>query len=148
MKKLPVAIAGGVMLALTACTPADEAESSPTTSTTTSFQAPPQHIETRTSESTPATTAPAIDFDSDEFNGSVLESVFADEGIYLPEGAALEYAKVVCQGMEDDLDLAQMVMIGATHGPVSDIMDNAYMVGASVGALCPEYSSVVDNYEW
>ena len=47
-----------------------------------------------------------------------------------------------------DLVLAQMVMIGATHGPVSDIMDNAYMVGASVGALCPEYSSVVDNYEW
>lgn len=145
MKKTILALPLAVLLAAGACS-LPEAPSSETPTQSIQQKSSRDYVLESTT-ATPTTSAtPEVDFESDEFNELVLSSVFADEGIFLPEGVALEYAQVVCGGLEDGLDLTEIVSIGSTYGPVSDLMDNAFMVGASVGTVCPEYSYILDNY--
>lgn len=128
---LPVAV-----LALSAC---ESASTVPATSTD------------RVIESTTVTpVAPAVEPTKVEPNVStgdqvdiVMQAVAADEGIHMPDGMAGEYATIICEGLDDGLSLTTLVRIGVDALPRWDSGQHAFLIGASIGAKCPEYAHVV-----
>ena len=74
---------------------------------------------------------------------AVLQSVAADEGIHMPDGMAGEYATIICEGLDDGLSLTTLVRIGVDALPRWDSGQHAFLIGASIGAKCPEYAHVV-----
>ena len=80
---------------------------------------------------------PVID---DNPTGTVISTVAADEGISIAPGMASEYAAIICEGFDDDLSLVTMVQIAASALPRFTEKQHAFLIGASVGALCPEFS--------
>lgn len=89
------------------------------------------------------TVAPAVEPISDgDLVGHVVSTVASDEGITIGPSMAGEYAVIVCQGFEDGLSPLVMVRIGVQEMPRFSEEEHAFLVGASVGALCPEFSFV------
>lgn len=74
---------------------------------------------------------------------AVLQSVAASEGIDMPDGMASEYADIICEGLDDGLSPMALVRIAADELPVWDADQHAFLVGASIGAKCPEFSYLV-----
>ena len=74
---------------------------------------------------------------------AVLQSVAASEGIDMPDGMASEYADIICQGLEDGLSPMALVRIAANELPQWDDGQHSFLVGASIGAKCPEYEYLV-----
>lgn len=74
-----------------------------------------------------------------------MKNTLADEGIHLPESMYYEYAQVVCEGIADGVDPMDAAYIGADALPSWSLMDHVMMVGASIGALCPEQSYRIDG---
>ena len=73
----------------------------------------------------------------------VMQAVAADEGIHMPDGMAGEYATIICEGLDDGLSLTTLVLIGVDALPRWDSGQHAFLIGASIGAKCPEYAHVV-----
>lgn len=73
----------------------------------------------------------------------VMQAVAADEGIHMPDGMAGEYATIICEGLDDGLSLTTLVRIGVDALPRWDSGQHAFLIGASIGAKCPEYAHVV-----
>ena len=119
---LPVAV-----LALSAC---ESASSAPVSSGD------------RVLEST--TVAPAADpYTSTDRTDAILQSVAAGEGIDFPDGMASQYADIICQGLDDGLSPLALVRIAASELPQWDAGQHSFLVGASIGAKCPEFSYLV-----
>ena len=78
----------------------------------------------------------------DERIDMVLQSVAADEGIHMPDGMAGEYATIICNGLDDGLSFTMLVRIGVDALPRWDERQHAFLIGASVGAKCPEYAGL------
>ena len=74
---------------------------------------------------------------------AVLQSVAAGEGIHMPDGMAGEYADIICEGLDDGLSLTTLIRIGVDALPRWDSGQHAFLIGASIGAKCPEYAYVV-----
>ena len=74
---------------------------------------------------------------------AVLQSVAAGEGIDMPDGMASEYADIICEGLSDGLSPMALVRIAADELPVWDASQHSFLVGASIGAKCPEFSYLV-----
>lgn len=74
----------------------------------------------------------------------ILQSVAAGEGIDMPDGMAGEYANIICEGLDDGLSPWALVRIGVTELPMWDAGQHAFLVGASVGAACPEYADLIE----
>ena len=128
---LPIAL-----LALSACGPTPES-------------ADPSSVADRVLESTtvaepavvPSKVDPYIPVDSTDM---ILQSVAAGEGIDMPDGMASEYADIICEGLDDGLSPWALVRIGVTELPMWDAGQHAFLVGASVGAACPEYADLIE----
>ena len=73
----------------------------------------------------------------------VMRSVAADEGITLPRGMGSEYADIICTAFDDGLSFPLVVMIAAGELDQWTPEQHAFLVGASVGASCPEWAGVV-----
>lgn len=126
MKRI-LAIAAPALLLLAACDGDLTQNSQTTTVTSTTRQAAPP--------AKPAMT-------EDERTDMILQSVAADEGIHMPDGMAGEYATIVCDGLDDGLSFTMMIRIGADALPRWDEGQHAFLIGASVGAKCPEYAGL------
>ncbi|GLB62706.1 hypothetical protein NCCP2495_05840 [Dietzia sp. NCCP-2495] len=74
---------------------------------------------------------------------AVLQSVAAGEGIDMPDGMASQYADIICQGLDDGLSPMALVRIAANELTQWDDDQHAFLVGASIGAKCPEFSYLV-----
>lgn len=92
------------------------------------------------------TTAPVEPVVDENPTGTVISTVAADEGISIAPGMASEYAAIICEGFDDDLSLVTMVRIGASALPRFTEQQHAYLIGASVGALCPEFSYRIEGF--
>jgi|SRR5690625_1596009 len=68
-----------------------------------------------------------------------MRMTLAEEGIVLPDGMYLEYARVACDGIGEGLDPLVVARIASAELPQWDVVEHAMIVGASVGALCPEF---------
>lgn len=104
----------------------------------------------RVIESTTATSvAPAVEPSKVEpyvpvdRTDAVLQSVAASEGIDMPDGMASEYADIICEGLDDGLSPLALVRIAASELTQWDDDQHAFLVGASIGAKCPEFSYLV-----
>ena len=73
----------------------------------------------------------------------VVRSVAADEGIILPAGMGSQYADIVCTAFDDGLSFPVVVMIAADELDHWTPEQHAFLVGASVGASCPEWAGVI-----
>ena len=73
----------------------------------------------------------------------VIREVAADEGIILPAGMGSQYADIVCTGFDDGLSFPLVVTIAADELDHWTIEQHAFLIGASIGAKCPEYAHVV-----
>lgn len=91
---------------------------------------------------TVAPASPAVESPADRTD-AVLQSVAADEGIHMPDGMAGEYATIICEGLDDGLSLTMLVRIGVDALPRWDSGQHSFLIGASIGAKCPEYAHVV-----
>lgn len=74
---------------------------------------------------------------------AVLQSVAAGEGIDMPDGMASQYADIICQGLDDGLSPWALVRIAASELPQWDEGQHSFLVGASIGAKCSEFSYLV-----
>lgn len=73
---------------------------------------------------------------------AAMESALAGEGIEVPfDGFVERYADIVCTGFGDGLPFLTLVRIGVEEMPRFAADEHAFLVGASVGAFCPEFSS-------
>lgn len=77
--------------------------------------------------------------------GGIMETVLLREGINLPPGLADEYADAVCTDLEDGVDPMNIAFTAHKHLAMYDIIEHAKMVGASVGAFCPEYGYMIEQ---
>lgn len=91
---------------------------------------------------TVAPVSPAVDSPADRTD-AVLQAVAADEGIHMPDGMASDYADVICEGLDDGLSPMALVRIAANELTQWDSGQHAFLVGASIGAKCPEFSYLV-----
>lgn len=73
----------------------------------------------------------------------VIREVAADEGIILPAGMGSQYADIVCTGFDDGLSFPLVVTIAADELDHWTLEQHAFLIGASIGAKCPEYAYVV-----
>lgn len=107
---------------------------------TTTFSAADRVIESTTS----APIAPIGEpITADQRAGKLISQVAADEGITIDQHLAARYAELVCEGFDDDLTFTH-VMIAATNGiPRFSDREHAYLIGASIGAMCPEHAASV-----
>lgn len=93
------------------------------------------------------TTAPVVEPVVEENpTGTVISTVAADEGISIAPGMAGEYAAIICEGFVDGLSLVTMVHIGASALPRFTEEQHAFLIGASVGTLCPEFSYRIGGF--
>lgn len=98
----------------------------------------------RVVESTTAPVPTPVDPVSDEeFAGSIISIVAEDEGIQIPASMAGEYATIICEGFADGLSPLVMVRIGVEELPRWSSDEHSFLMGASVGALCPEFASKI-----
>ena len=123
----------------------------PATVTVTSTAAPAPVTTTATAASSATGYNSVYDTDSDytfsmsdtftaeEIDEMVL-AAFAANDIDLPDGLGYDYASATCEGFADGLDSYEMAMIGADSFPAFDYLEHSYMIGVSIGVLCPEYS--------
>lgn len=88
----------------------------------------------------PSKVDPYIPVDSTDM---ILQSVAAGEGIDMPDGMAGEYADIICEGLDDGLSPMALVRIAAAELPQWDSGQHSFLVGASIGAKCPEFSYLV-----
>ena len=88
----------------------------------------------------PSKVEPYIPVDSTDM---ILQSVAAGEGIDMPDGMASEYADIICEGLDDGLSPLALVRIAANELTQWDDDQHAFLVGASIGAKCPEFSYLV-----
>ena len=131
MKRI-LAIAAPALLLLSACD-GDLTQNSQTTT---------EHAVTSTSTTRQAAPPAKPAMTEDERTDMILQSVAADEGIHMPDGMAGEYATIICDGLDDGLSLTMLVRIGVDALPRWDAEQHAFLIGASVGAKCPEYSGM------
>ena len=73
----------------------------------------------------------------------VIREVAADEGIILPAGMGSQYADIVCTAFDDGLPFPLVVAIAADELDHWTPEQHAFLVGASVGASCPEWAGVI-----
>lgn len=124
---LPVAL-----LALSAC---ESASTAPATSADRVLES-----------TTVAPVSPAADpYTPTDSTDAVLQSIAADQGINMPDGMASEYADIICEGLDDGLSPMALVRIAASELPQWDDGQHAFLVGASIGAKCSEYSYLVEG---
>ena len=88
----------------------------------------------------PSKVEPYVPVDSTDM---ILQSVAASEGIDMPDGMASQYADIICQGLDDGLSPMALVRIAASELTQWDDDQHAFLVGASIGAKCPEFSYLV-----
>ena len=133
MKRI-IAIAAPALLLLAACDGDLEQNSQATT----------EHAVTSTSTSTTRQAAPPAKpaMTEDERIDMILQAVAADEGIHMTDGMAVEYATIICEGLDDGLSLTMLVRIGVDALPLWDAGQHSFLIGASVGAKCPEHSGM------
>ena len=131
MKRI-LAIAAPALLLLAACD-GDLTQNSQTTT---------EHTVTSTSTTRQSAPPAKPAMTEDERIDMVLQSVAADEGIHMPDGMAGEYADIICNGLDDGLSLTMLVRIGVDALPRWDAGQHAFLIGASVGAKCPEYAGL------
>lgn len=135
MKRI-LAIAAPALLLLSACD-----------GDLTQNQAATEHTVTSTSTTRQAAPPAKPAMTEDERIDMVLQSVAADEGIHMPDGMAGEYADIICEGLDDGLSLTMLVRIGVDALPRWDAGQHAFLIGASVGAKCPEHSGMFGRGE-
>ena len=135
MKRI-LAIAAPALLLLTACD-----------GDLTQNQATTEHTVTSTSTTRQAAPPAKPAMTEDERIDMVLQSVAADEGIHMPDGMAGEYATIICNGLDDGLSLTMLVRIGVDALPLWDAGQHAFLIGASIGAKCPEHSGMFGRGE-
>lgn len=73
----------------------------------------------------------------------VIREVAADEGIILPADMGSQYADIVCTAFDDGLSFPLVVTIAADELDHWTPEQHAFLIGASIGAKCPEYAHVV-----
>ena len=135
MKRI-LAIAAPALLLLTACD-----------GDLTQNQATTEHTVTSTSTTRQVAPPAKPAMTEDERIDMVLQSVAADEGIHMPDGMAGEYADIICDGLDDGLSFTMLVRIGVDALPRWDAEQHAFLIGASVGAKCPEHSGMFGRGE-
>lgn len=145
-----IAALAAIAIPLAACAPADDIKASDMTTTATSstWTQPPADERMIQDPYDPPqqpskTVEPLI---SEEIIAEIaMESTLADKGIDLGPGVAAEYAKIVCEGMEEGVDPMMIALLGQNGFPEYTVEEHAMMVGASVGSHCPELGYIIDQ---
>lgn len=107
---------------------------------TTTFSAADRVIESTTS----APIAPIGEpITADQRAGKLISQVAADEGIIIDQHMAAKYAEIVCEGFDDDMPFSHMVIATTAGLPRFSDREHAYLIGASIGAMCPEHAASV-----
>lgn len=82
----------------------------------------------------------------EEYADLVFRTAALDAGITVPIGKGLPYASAACGNFDEGATLEQNVY--AAYEAFSDtnltLEDHAYLIGVSIGLLCPEYESLVE----
>lgn len=140
MKKIAAALAASA-LALAGCAAEGEAPTEtayPITSATPPHTVQPaQPYFTTGPMPEPETSGPS--------DAETMEAVLLSEGINLPPGVASEYASAVCADLGDGVGPFNIAMTAHKYLPMYDITQHGMMVGASVGAFCPEYGYIINQ---
>lgn len=124
-------------VALAACGPADVQVDGTAVPTT-------RHIESTTVAPPPVEPARIDPYVTPvDVVDEVIREVAADEGIILPAGMGSQYADIVCTGFDDGLSFPLVVTIAADELDHWTLEQHAFLIGASIGAKCPEFSSLV-----
>lgn len=90
-----------------------------------------------------STVAPAKPMSGKDLTGMAISNVAADEGIQISPSMASDYADIVCEGLDDGLHPLIVASIGAEEIPRYSSEDHGFLVGASIGANCPEHLSLL-----
>lgn len=74
----------------------------------------------------------------------VMISVAEEEGIRLEPGEGYAYASASCKSIDQGISIMNVIEGAAQALPEWGLTfeDHAYLVGASIGSLCPEYSDL------
>lgn len=149
-KRALLVVPAVALLALSACGEQSEFGPAPTTETVTSevttsvTPAPSLEAEDRVvppePEAEPAVIEPVESEDDFDLTDMVMQSVMANEGVYLEDGFGGEYARLTCEALDDGLTPMDAMFISMDSLPGYTMDEHAMLVGASIGAECPQHS--------
>lgn len=81
----------------------------------------------------------------EEYVDLIIRTAALDAGITVPIGAGLDYALAACSNFDDGATVEENVY--AAYEAFSDtnltLEDHAYLIGVSIGAVCPEYETLI-----
>lgn len=78
--------------------------------------------------------------------GAKIAEVVYPEGVKMTFDQLYDYSEAVCQGMDDGLDPLWMARTSAQEIPRYSLSQHSTVVGASIGANCPEYLDDLARY--
>lgn len=136
MSKKILAALGSLVVAGAALTACSSDGDTGTTSSTSSSSA-------TTSSSSYSQSGPV--YSSDDRLDEAMIRVAGNEGIYLPEGMGTDYAYDTCELFDKGYSLEMVVITAYDQLDFMglDFEDHAFLIGASIGGLCPEYEYLV-----
>lgn len=140
MKKTIVAASAACLLALSACAPGLPVEEADTETTFTT--ASPQISEDRVVSAPVTSSAPILT--DEEISELAFLLTLDEQGVDLPRDVAIRAAETTCLFMEQGGDVDQLFLEMALN-PSEQVLpeipneDLPYVMGAAVGAYCPEH---------
>lgn len=75
--------------------------------------------------------------------GFLLSEAFSYIDVEMTPEMSYRYATVTCQGLDDGLSPDLMSTIAADNFAAYDVYEHSYMLGASVGLMCPEHGDKI-----
>lgn len=119
-------------------------ESQPLPGTSSTKMLPPSQSTTATPAAPVTSSIP--DRFSDEVVGAAMGAVIESEGIPLPQSMHLEYARISCKAIGEGINPIAVASAAHDGMPQYSLMDHATLVGASVGAMCPQHSDKIGAF--
>ena len=75
--------------------------------------------------------------------GETLSTLAGRLDITISPSMAEEYAAIMCDGLDDGISTSNLVRIGMKSLPRYDRGEHSFLIGSSIGALCPEHAGAI-----
>lgn len=92
---------------------------------------------------TTTATTPAAAANSGGTVGETLSTLAGRLDITISPSMAEEYAAIMCDGLDDGISTSNLVRIGMKSLPRYDRGEHSFLIGSSIGALCPEHAGAI-----
>lgn len=92
---------------------------------------------------TTTATTPAAAASGDGTVGETLSTLAGRLDITISPSMAEEYAAIMCDGLDDGISTSNLVRIGMKSLPRYDRGEHSFLIGSSIGALCPEHAGAI-----